>query len=134
MITLRKATMDDRDLLLVWRNSYKPVDVEEHTLWMSGWMAIMALDETQGLFVAECDGMPVGTGRIEDTKSLGVCVIHYFIAEEQRWKGYGTQLVRALTDQAEAWGYDNIVAQIVRGHRASLYCAMEGGATSVEFL
>ncbi len=141
MITLRPATMDDRDLLQQWRHDYKPVEAGLHEFWVRGWVERMKECPREGLYIAEVDHLAVGTGRI--TASLIDCTdvecprcdIHYFIALGERRKGYGRQLVQALVKKAtEEMGYKTVSASIERQNWASFTCALMGGVHAVEFL
>jgi len=158
MITLRPATMDDRDILRQWRNDLNaerltsivppPSEVtwQEHETWLALWIYKMWRRESpndrmrEGLFMAiDSERGLIGTGRITTPFLHGPivsgCLIHYTVAPEHRKKGLGTQLVRALVDEARVkMGYGTVGAQIHRANIASLKCALMGGVTAVEFL
>ena len=149
--------MDDRDLLLMWRNdmeaerlvySVPPAEVtmQEHEVWLSNWICKMWRKEsrdskmTEGLFLAINSETQetIGTGRITanfNSRLSSMCLIHYTVAPTCRKQGYGAKVVRALVDKAkDEMGYSTIGAKIHRENTASLKCALTGGVNAVEFL
>ena len=136
MITLRPATASDRDILFMWRQEYDPVTEAEHNAWLAKWIETMSLCSYEGLFIAEIDGVAIGTGRITMviTGGRSPAAVHYYIVPSLRQNGHGTELVKRLTEKAKWMGYREVVARIKRENRASLHCALMGGVTAVTFL
>ncbi len=94
---LRPATRDDAELLLSWYNdpltrensrSRDATDSESHTAWLIKSLAL----PTRKLFIAEVDGMPVGTVRA-DEDGEGYAEVSYTVAPEARGQGYGRLMV-----------------------------------------
>lgn len=158
MIILRPATMDDRDILMQWRNDMDcerwfqtgdgEVTAKEHELWLARWIIEMHVKEMKsdrmrtGLFMAEVSTLGartiVGVGRVTDnfqSRVPSACLIHFTVAPAARRCGLGTELVRELVRKAkEDMGYATVGAKIHRANEASLKCALMGGVTAVEFL
>lgn len=95
---IRPATIEDAKRLFEWRNdpvtcamsrNTAPVNWFGHVDWLRqrlAWRAPM-------LFIAEVDGMPVGTFRIDGGE------ISYTIAPEHRGKGYATAMLRIARER-----------------------------------
>lgn len=146
-LTLRPATMADAALLFNWRNdpevliasgNTSPVTIVEHHLWMKP-----LVDEDghqhRWLYIAEIDGVPAGTGRIEERTNRRrywwkVAALHYSLAAEWRGKGLGKELVKALKAEAVQLGFNELVAQVRRENIRSAVCAIMAGVNSVEVL
>jgi RimJ/RimL family protein N-acetyltransferase len=86
----RPAQMSDAETLFRWRNDeltramFKNSGVvpwPDHLRWLTARL------ERPGLFIAEIDGIPVGTFRVDDDE------ISYTIAPEHRGKGYGLAML-----------------------------------------
>lgn len=96
---LRPASMNDAQRLFDWRNDPETranslnSDVlawEDHIAWLQ---RVLANPDRQ-LFVAEVDGVSVGTGRAD--RSVDATELSWTIAPEARRKGYGYLLVHQL--------------------------------------
>ena len=145
-LILRKATMDDRYLLLRWRYQLDDepwavpgsalVERDDHELWLARWIWMMGdYGDRVGLFIAMERGFPVGTGRITESPNPHDCRIHYMIDVAHRRKGLGLALVKALVEKAtHEMKYTTVQAHIHRENRASLMCAVMGGVNAVGFL
>lgn len=103
-IKIRKATIDDLDLIFEWandpderRNAFnsEPILYENHVKW---YQSKMKSDDTY-IFILMCDDIPVGQCRldIED----GDALISYFIDHEYRNKGYGKKLLNLIYDKVK---------------------------------
>lgn len=95
-IKLRRATIDDAEILLEWRNDPETRKVsmnmdivkwDEHITWLTGVLA----NPDRELYIAELNGVPVGTIR-NDSGELS-----WTVAPEHRQKGIGKRMV-ALID------------------------------------
>lgn len=95
MFTLRRATLDDSDLLFEWRNdpltraNFKSTDLvpwDDHVDWLT-----RSLKNPARLLFVGIQGGPVGTSRLDLTESHAE--LSYTIAPQHRQKGYGLLLV-----------------------------------------
>ena len=116
MMSLRPATMRDFDLLLGWRNDEetrcqsgnpKPVSRSVHRRWM--------MTHDDGLFVAELDGAPVGTIRLD--RKTGE--VHLTVSPECRGHGHATEMLNLIRKKARSlpaiWGrikMDNVASKM----------------------
>lgn len=132
-MNLRKATLNDSDLLFAWRNdqdviatstSQRAVTEAEHDRWL-----VKTLDDkTVHLYIAIVNGNDlVGMGRINDEH--GMAVLSYSVAAEHRGQGFGGQLVAALCDKAYELGFTSIQAVARHQNTASLRALMASGFT-----
>lgn len=118
---LRKATIEDAKLLFDWRNDPETRQVSRDTselVWDShiGWLTRRLQCEDHGLYIAEVDGIPVGTVRIDHDE------ISYTVAPEQRQKGVGEAM---LVEAKRAFGRK--VAEVKRENVASMKVAERAG-------
>ena len=134
---LRKARMDDADLLLIWRNDPEVRAMSEHTgriraATHRAWLARqLAYSQCHGsLWVAQHDDTDVGYGRVQGVRR--VAQLSYCIAAEYRGRGLGLGLVRLLVARARAIGYRQIGLRVRRANVASVLCALRGGVTMME--
>lgn len=139
IITLRKATMDDRDFILSCRDDLK-IGKAEHESWFARWIVRNYESSHEVLVVAEAVAVPVGIGRITIAR-LQVpvmldtgCVVHYAIHPSSRKHGYGVELVKEMVQLAKAMDYSTVGAYIKRDNVASLKCALAGGVNAVGFI
>ena len=98
-ILLRRATLEDAKILLDWRNDsatrqnslcHAPVVWEKHLQWLQKCLD----DPNRALYIAETDGIAVGTVRADfDGK---IHELSWTVAPNQRGKGVGLQLVQSL--------------------------------------
>jgi RimJ/RimL family protein N-acetyltransferase len=97
-VTLRPATEQDRDLLLSWRNDNgtrsaalcsAPVLDDEHDRWLKASLS----SATRRIYVAEDQGVPVGTLRT-DQREDGI-ELSWTVAPEARGRGLGKRIVEA---------------------------------------
>lgn len=99
-VDFRPATMDDAQLLYDWRNhpstrammfDSEPFTFEQHMEWLG-----RALGDTKVfLWVAELDGEPVGTVRL-DRVAHAVVEVSITTAPDKRGLGYGTRVLQHL--------------------------------------
>lgn len=92
---LRKASMEDAKLLFDWRNdpitraaSHQTGELvfSEHCAWLE--KALL----TRDIYIAEIDGIPVGTVRADAGKPTE---LSWTVAPHRRCKGLGTRIVMA---------------------------------------
>lgn len=96
-LTLRKATVNDGELLLSWRNdpitrfnsfNSDPISRVSHFRWLEGVFA----NPLRDLYVAEVDGVPVGTLRV-DRNDSGESELSWTVAPEARGHGIGKEIL-----------------------------------------
>jgi RimJ/RimL family protein N-acetyltransferase len=125
-IILRSATIQDTDLLLEWRNdpetrraSHNTAEVQrdEHISWLSRTLN----NPNRRLFVAEEDGVPVGTVRAD--LSEGVWELSWTVAPSARGRGVAKRMVALLAHQIS----DPIRAEVKAGNLASARIAEDAG-------
>jgi predicted dehydrogenase/RimJ/RimL family protein N-acetyltransferase len=129
---LRAADAGDGARLLAWRNdpctrrsSRDPREIgqEEHARWLSRTLA----DPLTSLWVAECDGRPVGFVRI-GAREQGVAQVHVALAAEARGRGLASGLLvqaaaRALAETAT----ERLYAEVKPDNRASIRAFSNAG-------
>jgi RimJ/RimL family protein N-acetyltransferase len=125
-IILRSATIQDADLLLEWRNDPETrkashntakVQRDEHISWLSRTLN----NPNRRLFVAEEDGVPVGTVRAD--LSEGVWELSWTVAPNARRRGVAKRMVALLAYQIS----DPIRAEVKAGNLASARIAEHAG-------
>ena len=125
-IKLRSATIRDADLLLEWRNDAETkkashnmdeVQRDQHISWLA-----RALDNRdRRLFVAEENGVPVGTVRAD--LSDGVWELSWTTAPSARGRGLAKRMVFLLAQQIP----EPIRAEVKAGNIASARVAEHAG-------
>jgi len=123
---LRPVTIEDADLLLEWRNdpqtrmashNTEEVKRDEHISWLT-----RSLDNpSRRLFIAEEDGVPVGTVRAD--YSDGVYELSWTVAPNARGRGVGKRMVALLANQIT----EPIRAEVKVGNEASIRIAEYAG-------
>jgi RimJ/RimL family protein N-acetyltransferase len=87
-MSFRRATIDDAPFMVAWRNDPLTLAMSRHTepvtiAWLSESLAMPG----RTVWVAECDGEPVGTMRTDDDE------LSWTIAPNCRGQGYGKRMV-----------------------------------------
>lgn len=118
---LRKATIEDAKLLFDWRNDRETREMSRDTLELAwenhvGWLTNRLQRDDHGVYIAEINGVPVGTVRIDHDE------ISYTVAPEQRRKGVGEAM---LFEAKKAFGQK--VAEVKRENMASVKIAERAG-------
>lgn len=101
---LRRATMDDAEVLLKWRNDEKTragsftqniISLDSHKRWLKS-----KLDDSNcHLFILTEGNELLGNVRLDVTGENGeVGEISYVINPDHRGKGYGKEILRTLED------------------------------------
>lgn len=141
-LTLRAATMDDADFLFALRNDpdvramsrmTQELTLAEHLAFLTKQL----LREDCAVYIAELDGVPVGTGRMERAwtalaLTMDACMIGYSVTSEQRGRGYGKQIAEQLVGRAKRIGYRAVTCRIRRENLRSIACAARAGVHSIE--
>ena len=132
-IKLRRATVGDAKRLYDWRNdsatrdnslSHEPVGWEPHLKWLERCLA----DPCRALYIAEITGAVVGTVRADfDGREYE---LSWTVAPEQRGKGLGLGMVRALIDTLPADACYQ--ATVLQGNEASHRIAQAVGMQVAE--
>lgn len=125
-LLLRPARIDDSEILLVWRNdpavrqaSHDRSEIELHAHQI--WLRENLDNPDRRIFIAERDGIPVGTVRSDfdgDTYELS-----WTVAPEVREQGIGKTMVALLAVQIEG----PIRAEVRIGNVASVRIAEHVG-------
>ena len=124
MVFLRKATMNDMDLIYEWANdplvranSFKTENIlyEDHVKWFNSIM----LDDTVVQFVLMEDDMPVGQIRLNIKGSEAE--IGYSISDDCRGQGYGNKILDLVSQEVkEKYPYiRKLVAKVKPDNMAS---------------
>lgn len=128
MVILRKAGVEDSDLLLAWRNdeatrmnslNSTPIHADEHAHWLD--RSLRSTDRS--IFIVEESGIPIGTVRI-DSLPDGQRDLSWTIAPERRGRGIGKQVVKKAVDEHPDWVF---VARIKSTNTASIKIAEHAG-------
>jgi predicted dehydrogenase/RimJ/RimL family protein N-acetyltransferase len=137
--TLREATAEDCELLLSWRNdpctrrwsrSSREVDREEHGRWLRRTLA----DHRTSLWLAECDGRPVGQVRVGPREGESA-ELHIALAPQARGQGLGSAVLvqasaRALAGTDTASLYAHVKAKNKASLRAFLAAGFQAAGTA----
>lgn len=119
---LRPATWEDFETLMHWRNDAEAVkwsrtprrvSEEEHREWLR----VSLKDEHLKIFIAEQDGVEVGTGRIRVTGKTGLLSIA--LGVEHRQQGHAGRLLDLLITVASDLGCEQVMAEVHKDNRAS---------------
>ena len=125
-ILLRKATMDDGELLLKWRNDPRihqyyfnpmPVPHDEHFAWFK-----FSLEgSSREIYIAETGGKPVGMLRVD--KSADKKELSWAVDPDMQGKGIGT----ALLKEGRRLLAGELIAEIKAENIASIKMAKAAG-------
>lgn len=119
---IREAALTDAGFLLDLRNdeltramckTHEPVERKTHIAWLTARLG----RKTPDLYVAEINGVPVGTIRIDAGMSLS-----YATAPAYRGKGYATEMLQ--------WAHDKfgvLIAEIYADNIPSIRAATKAG-------
>lgn len=119
--------MEDAERLFAWRNdpitransrNQDQVQWQDHLHWLR-----RRLDGESTLYVAEEDGAPVGTCRVDADGEVS-----WTVAPEHRGKRYGREMVRLVSEAASR----PLVAEIKSSNAASLKIVQELGFQKIE--
>lgn len=125
-ISLRRASMDDLEVLREWRNdpltreashNKNEVTREEHEQWLKATLS----NPNRQLYVAEENGIPVGTVRADF--SDGSYELSWTVTPKVRGRGIAKRMVAQLASQIK----DTVRAEIKVGNTASARIAENCG-------
>lgn len=124
-LRLRRASADDAARLLEWRNDAQtramaitqdPVPAADHRRWLDARLG----DADTLLTIAEHDGEPVGTVRL-DRHGPAEAELSITIAPAARGRGLARRTIELGVEQARReWGVDCVTARIRPENAASL--------------
>ena len=98
-MVLRPANLEDESRLLMWRNdpvtrqaslTQHIIRKKEHSRWLRDSLA----NPNRKIYVAEKDGIPVGTFRVDSQADL--LFLSWTIAPAWRHRGFGTEMVKTV--------------------------------------
>ncbi|MGL5990458.1 MAG: GNAT family N-acetyltransferase [Plesiomonas sp.] len=125
-IHLRPVNINDIEILLDWRNdamtrqyshSSDFVSTEQHYRWLQSVMN----DPARKLYIAEQNGVPVGTARADLID--GVHILSWTVAPKVRGHGLAKQVVKQLLDKTPL----PVKAEIKCSNLASIAVAKNNG-------
>lgn len=126
-LSLRPVEMADADLLLLWRNDPETrqashnsdeVMLESHLTWLE---ASLGFPEQRRLWIAEIDGVAVGTCRAD--RAENVWELSWTVAPDARGKGVAHQMLSKLVHYFD----EPLAAQVKVGNIASIKVAERAG-------
>ena len=125
-LLLRPATIEDTEMLFKWRNDIdtrmashttEEVKLDKHI----GWLKATLENKNRQLFVAEENGVAVGTVRADYVNS--VYELSWTVSPEDRGKGIGKRIVSLLANKIN----EPIRAEVKKGNDASSRIAEYSG-------
>lgn len=130
MLSLRKVTFEDWPLLLEWRNDEETRNNSHTTALVAeeshkNWLKHALEDSSKQLYIAEEDGIPVGTVRADFDEALNDYLLSWTTSPDARGKGTGKRMVKTLVDLLNT----RIRAEIKSGNTASVKIAEFAGLT-----
>lgn len=125
-LVLRRASIADGHLLFGWRadpvtraasHQTGPIELATHLAWLASALA----DPRREIYIAEADGIPVGTVRVD--REPDAAEISWTVAPEARRRGLGSRMVA----MAAASIPGPIRAEIKPDNRPSIQIAAAAG-------
>jgi RimJ/RimL family protein N-acetyltransferase len=125
-LQLRLANLDDAQILLEWRNNPATREASHNTVLINEdehiqWLKRILANENRKLYVAEIDGISVGTVRV-DSENLGY-ELSWTVSPTMRSSGIGKAMVSLIAEDIP----ESIRAEIKAGNIASIRIAEEAG-------
>ena len=125
-LTLRRASPDDGRLLYRWRtdpvtsaasHQSGPIDLSTHLAWLAAALA----DPQREIYIAEADGVAVGTVRVD--READASELSWTVAPEARGRGVGSRTVALAAASIPG----AIRAEVKADNRASIRIAETAG-------
>ena len=125
-ISLRKATIDDLEILYEWRNDLQTREASRMTDRVSwekheSWLRASLKDPNRKLYIAEENSVPVGTLRAD--LSDGIHELSWTVSPKVRGRGIGKRMVFLLAQKIKG----PLKAEIRKGNAASIQIAEKSG-------
>jgi RimJ/RimL family protein N-acetyltransferase len=126
-MVLRRATLQDAELLLAWRNDLQTrlashtsdtIALADHVSWLTR----LLNDTSRRLFIAEEAGVPLGSVRA-DSEADGVTLLSWTVAPDARGHGVGKRMLAALLEKLTG----TLRAEVKVGNVASMRIAESAG-------
>ena len=126
LLRLRPAVLEDAELLRQWRNdpatraaSHNTAEIGKEEHWQ--WLLRLLANPCRKLFVAEENGVPVGTARAD--RQNDVWLLSWVTAPEARGRGVAKRMVALLLHQLN----ESVRAEVKVGNVASIRLAEQVG-------
>ncbi len=115
-IALRRATTDDANLLLAWRNDPETrqgsLNADEMSVEQQRAVLTRALEGgDRGLYIAEDGGRKIGAVRLDPAGNASL-EVSMTVAPDERKKGYGTAMLCAADAEARRLGAVRVIAYV----------------------
>ncbi|MBN9640737.1 MAG: GNAT family N-acetyltransferase [Achromobacter sp.] len=126
MLTVRNATIGDATMLYEWRNdpatrfssrNSDQILLESHIAWLTATLA----NPVRQLLIAEINGVPVGTVRVDEELS-GNAELSWTVAPSARGRGIAKKMVRLVADQVSETL--SLRAEVKAGNESSIKVAL----------
>lgn len=137
VISLRPATMTDREMVFRWRNDpfvvaqgsfHRGVEWEEHQIWFEKTI----LGNTRRMFIVLDQGNPIGQIRF-DRKGQQDCVVSVYLLQASTGRGLGVQAIRmGCAAIFEVWDVDRVIACVRLDNQASRSAFRKSGFREAE--
>lgn len=131
-ISLRPATMDDREMVFRWRNDpfvvahgsfLREIEWEDHKKWFENTI----LGESRKMFIVLDQGNPIGQVRF-DRQSQPEAVVSVYLLRAFTGRGLGVQALRmGCAAIFEAWDIGRIVACVRQDNLAGRSAFLKTG-------
>lgn len=101
MVTLRKATIKDAEILYEWRKDPLVQQMSHNNSTFTyrdhlEWLQLSLGSKLRHILIAEIENVPIGTGRADYNPSKDEYTLSWSIAKGYRNHGYGKKLVQEL--------------------------------------
>ncbi len=136
-ISLRPATISDREMVFRWRNDpfvvahgsfLRDVEWEEHKTWFEE----VILGNSRRMFIVRDQGNPIGQIRF-DRKNQQECVVSVYLLQAFTGRGWGVQAIRmGCAAIFEAWDVDRVIACVRLDNQAGRSAFLKAGFQETE--
>jgi RimJ/RimL family protein N-acetyltransferase len=108
--------------------SFDPNVIPEET--HRRWLAELLKTAGEQLFIAEMDGVAIGTGRL--TAMGKSAIAHLTIAPASRGRGYAAEIICSLVDEARRQERERVEAYIKTNNAASIRAFLRAGFCEIK--